>query len=797
MNKLYLRRKKNNKGSTLIIVIVVLAMIAVLATTTLSAALLNYRMKIVGSQSKKSFYTAEEAVDQVYACLGVLSMENLKDAYDVSMANITRQDGSGVNYIVSNEKCNSELRVKFAKDTLKDLFNNDTWAPSYTTNTVKLSEDTPSIKDTVKKLMNSYIEDYTASNTIISVKSVGNCRLVESLSTKYDKLYNYTIEIDDVAIEYKNEQGFFSNVTVDTQLALPDMMIDFTDVSDSSLLTFADYAIIGCGGVDVNDSVSFKLSQAKLYAGTTGIKLNKFAKFSAVDATVNTPGDITLDGVGSSLTNGTELTVNTTSKLWCHNLTTTSTSMFSTMNLSGSVFIEDDLDVDGNSNIVNINGNYVGFSYEGGSLSGHANSSAMMLNGQNCSLNMNGMTSLLLGGRSYVSIAGGYGTGESVSLKANQEVYLVPDTFIRSIADASVYYSNPTPVSKAAVVNIPDSFFAKKYLDATTPYVAKDEGGYRYYYLNFKSNKDATNYINEIINYNASSGTDEYIESYRRLLFTDLVSLQQSSLLTTKSDSVIYSNGSLVSAALNTDKNGISSVGASTGSGMTADGFVSTSQELKLRYMLLNRALYEPDYFTDGSSLTGNKLINTDLVKHNPSQTVYVINGNNVDISGFTDNVFSNFIDVASLDNYTAENSGFKVYCSKASTAVSLSGLDMNEGIIITRGDVNVDRDFKGLIFADGKVTITGSATVSSYGDFNAMLNKLTDEQRTQVQKFFKAWSSTSSKKDESALEYNIGGITYKHIIDFYNWRKSAPTIIDGEKESTSEPETGVFEIGL
>ena len=114
-----LRRKKNNNGSTFEIVLVSVSLIAILAILAITAALMNLNMKVMDKNAKKSFYTAEEAVDELYAGLGKLSMESLETSYMKQMDTIT--DGS------DNKKCNEQLRIDFTTNVLKELFPKFTW----------------------------------------------------------------------------------------------------------------------------------------------------------------------------------------------------------------------------------------------------------------------------------------------------------------------------------------------------------------------------------------------------------------------------------------------------------------------------------------------------------------------------------------------------------------------------------------------------------------------------------------------------------------------------------------------
>ena len=67
LRKLFRKLHKDNKGATLIMAIVAVGFVGVLAGVILSAAGTTYRLKIMDENSKKSFYSAESVVEEVYA----------------------------------------------------------------------------------------------------------------------------------------------------------------------------------------------------------------------------------------------------------------------------------------------------------------------------------------------------------------------------------------------------------------------------------------------------------------------------------------------------------------------------------------------------------------------------------------------------------------------------------------------------------------------------------------------------------------------------------------------------------
>lgn len=811
-------RKRNNDGSTLIIVLVVVALIAILGTTTIASAMLNYKMKTVDREAKKSFYTAEEAVDQVYAGLGKLCMENLNLVYTKQMTTITRQevqDGVNISYQVSNEQCNKELRVDFADRMMKALFQTYTWDRSNTNVLIPDTVDTAIGVKTVKDILNSYIEDTTK----LYIKSVGKQYLNVS-SSVYPGMFNYVIQIKDCAVEYKNADGYFANVTVDINLGMPDIKVTFIDDADSQLTTFEDFAIIGNIGININSAQSLTVNDTKIFAGKAGgLAIGDTATLNTSGATIVTPGAVTVgadiggDPNAQATIRNAKFYLSLDSRLWCMDLVTPANSQLGTIQVAGSAFVRDDLDVDGKNNLAQVSGNYVGFSYEGNAAgtAGHTNSSAMIVNGDNCRLDMQTVTSLILGGRSYIDISGqaSYMTGESVSLRANQEIYLIPDAFLRKKSDGTKYYSNPVAVSHNSDVNveIPDSFFAKSYLTAAQVRTV-DVAGFRYYYFDIR--KDKTNdYVNAIVNYSpVVNGVDVYRDNLKKLLMADITELQQQSLLKNAAGASIYANGSLIHANLDVSGkiDSISAQTTGTNFGLGEDSFVSTSKDLTTRFDLVTKMLYESAFFADGTNPNGQEALTAktrNLYLTWPN--TIVVKGKKVSTQGKTDDVFANFINKEYLEEKTAlapyvpaeqtDTSPFKVYITSKkhnSGTLVVDGtaagghVNISDGLIITSGNVVVRQNFNGLIIADGTVSIDSSVTVTNtYKDINAMLSKLSEKDREEVQKFFNAWQG-SSEEVKNPLDYNISGITYRNIVEFDNWRKSAPQIV-GESASAAE----------
>ncbi len=87
-------QKKNNKGSSIVMVLVVMALLMILVAIVLSLALMNYRMKTTNRQSVYNFYSAETALDEIRAGLTKEVSAAAADAYNTTMAEFASLDES-------------------------------------------------------------------------------------------------------------------------------------------------------------------------------------------------------------------------------------------------------------------------------------------------------------------------------------------------------------------------------------------------------------------------------------------------------------------------------------------------------------------------------------------------------------------------------------------------------------------------------------------------------------------------------------------------------------------------------
>lgn len=783
---------KQNKGSTLIVVLAIVSFVSILAVVVSQAALVNYKMKVVDKQSQKVFYNSEDAVDEIYVALGMISMNCFDEAYNTELESLVRpfEDGSMSDYMYtpSNLTMNQEIRTEYIYNVLKELGiydesitkeDSDKMLNSINSETKDLSQnknDSVSINFTGK--LNTFLEnkiDENENGEVFNVQSVDKMTLKKYKSqagTDVKTIYTYSLVFNDCIIKYKNDRGFYSYITFDGEVAMPDAVINFTVDTKPGLDGFTNYALVGNTGIIVGENKTLNLN-GNAFAGkgaNIGLTLYSGSALNVNGYNVISGGDICV--TDATLTAGN-------SELWCENIVTeNAVGTAPVINITGTkVYVHDDMQLNGDNSTVNISDSeYYGYSHQINSEANHLKSSAIIVNGSHARLSLNAMSTLVLGGRAYIEYDNEgsqfYATGESISLKGSQEMYMVP-SYLMSL-------SNPAVKDADVEVDITENnFFGYTYLDETEPYTTKVVGDMRYYYLNFRDYESAAHYVETVMNteaYNAvldligAGKTDdqkvslrkEYDKSrnYVRLLLNSNLS-ELMSTTAVENNVLSYINGQIVSVNIGQDANGENVMNFSSlgGTELADDDFYN-------------------DCYMDYSSLI------TILKKYDGI----------TNLKNYTKNVFANMISMEYFGNltggepYVSEEDGLEgVLCcainnnNKAITIKEVPGETRkvirddkgniivntgvsNQGLIVTSGNINVESDFRGTIISGGRITVSENVTV--VGD-NTLVNSIlaADE---KMRKLFSSESITAS--DE------LKDITYKDFVEFTNWRKYEET---------------------
>lgn len=799
MGKVLFKGKKNNSGSTIVIVLLMTSFVLILSTLITTTTMINLRMKMASSQSTKSFYTAEEAVDEVRAALGVISVECFNTAYEEELTKLYSTNSTGTT--INNKEANQQMRQKYTKDLLNKMqlfegvpssdakiaFYLGQPAGSFTIanwNADDTKVDEKKIYTSFVDTLNNYIED----NTKLSVEKVTKITFdVSGVSP----LYSYAIGFYDCVVKYLDNSGNYSYITFNGAVGMPDIEIDFKNDDKVGTLCFADYSLVGNGGIILPKNASATIS-GSAYAGTgasakgTALTINEGASLTMGGGYFVCGGNIEAD-------NNSGLSVNNTS-LWAKNI---NVSDGVTINSNAASFnLQDDLTVDGENSEVNINGSFFGFGYEEGNLAKQRPnySSAIIVNGLNSHITFGTLGQLYVAGRAYIKFSDdrAYATGESSAVNINQEIYMIPAKLLTNGS------KNPSALNDSAASGVKftcdineNNFFAydlladEKYesrnayfdtdgnlvdestleTDSTTHLITDANiraNSKTYYYFKFKDDYARNKYANLILDDTEfesyiSGKSDDYKENARKL---------RKQIIAAKDSFKGLTNSSITGVSINTP-GAFSQITSSSGSTLSAAELKikAASTDRALRYDVLNKILANPLKSDEESGwYTSRADLQNDLSSRNPTKY------SSINLSNYTlGDVFGNIINEEGIEELLRSGAGptysyprftdgshyavYKLNSADPTETLKISTVGFASGLVVCTGNVDVDVDFSGVILAKGKVTVESGCKVSD-GYTEASF-------KTAME----GWMNSANEADGTLRNgYDIG-----HIFRFYN----------------------------
>ncbi len=827
--KTKIRKAHNNSGSTMVIVLIMLSFVMILATVVTSSTIMNLKMKVADKQSTRTFYTSEDAVNEVYVAMGQVSAECFNKAYQDEISSVVENTAAG-NMTVDNITCNANLRLNYAHRILNKLgFIKDSDFESvkhtYSDYVSKKQEGTfVRNGNTTEGLgvvtaLNQCIEDThkdASGNPALSIESVDNVQVVSKKSAASDKVFYYTVNINNCVVKYLTEAGYYSYITFDISMGIPDELVNITDSKKLNLDSFVKYALVGNKGISVASSAGFVLNGNAFAGYKNGFKVNAGGTADISSGNMlATSGNLVVE-------NGT-FTAGSNSRIWCENLKTEDAAGAAGSNISingdSDTYVKDDLELNGNNSNVSISGNYYGYGYVSVNGTERLNpSSAIIINSRNSNLDFTNLKSLLVAGRAYVdylslasngngvNVPDGYDTGESVSFIGDQEIYLVPASLM----------GGSNPVLKDAAVsmedqinaNLKNKFFGSEYLEADesgnlfvkkTINIAGDPVR-DFYYLRFKNEDNAAAYVKAIVDddsfkavYN-NAADDDMKNTYKtqRESMKSQMTLNADSMksVLTVGNGDIHTKTTMLSASSSSGKINLSYV-ASTGGESNSYNFKRDYDNLASRFNVLCKTLYEitdSGYMTD--ALVGQMYPNLSSY----SEDVYV---NMISDSGFkaytegklgpVNNKLTGGYDKYVLCAFDNGNTGADPLIISNDDVtlthrsdISYSFRDYNGGIVVASGDVIVRKDFQGTIIAGGTITIENNVTVTGISDVADIIK--TDPKYAEI---FKVWNPLEDSNNSGFLD--VQNMTYKDMIKVANWRKRDDS---SETAASAEPAT-------
>ena len=788
-------QKRRNRGSSIVIVIIAMAMIGILATTLLWMSYINYKIKVNDIRNKNSFYSAEMVMEQIVAGLQKEASDSVAVAYQEVLSNWDELQSESNRY--------SSFASTYLDTLVKHLRDTDKGDGYYKRDILKGYVDT-----TVWDHVNQTAWDNGTDDTDETKKKPPVMELVNGNS----------LILRNVFVSYMDEDRL-SIVNTDLRLDVPEIV--FTQ--SGSIDELYNYILIGNQGISLKESSGQVTGDGSIYAGTDdkgkgGIVINPASSLAINNGRyVISKGEIDVIGPGAGLI--VRDVKETGSSVYAKNLDLQS----GTISFDSKTYIANDLTLSGNGSKATLTKEYYGYGIStesgiGDSKTDQENSSAIIINGQNSTVNMSGVNTLMLAGRAYIgtnttkkeldqnaeAVANGDAAkrnekavlmGESITVKGGQIAYLVPTECLGVYNGETLIGQNPVTQDVATKIQTYKNDYGENFKEVdftravsrlgglslssfgvtdmdhirkvSTQYVGggTESKSLTYYYLVM----DAENAARYYQTYYRNGSNKETIDQYFKKYATGGIVLGD---YTSEQNSYTILGNALVSDVLSQSGVSLLASTATTSNTMTTEEVYQKSGEIANVYKGLTTNLSEDGASASSFQNVFDSVIKKDIVTKNADgsetretiQEYLIHNGTGSTMEFTTDDGLKGIITAGS---YTL---------SSATSGAS------NIRLIVSLGDITIDRNFTGLAIAKGTITINGAVSNGAASlkrnkmDLYKVLNATTGAEgdtMTPMGFFVNGETSLSEGAQESPTdEAGNLDIDYTEIVRYMNWEK-------------------------
>lgn len=380
------KKRKENKGAALIMVIVAIAFIGMLVAMILYMSYCNYLMKGNDRKAKDNFYTAEYALDIINAGLQHDISDCMSAAYVKTMQSAKGQ---------TNDEMTMDFKSYYLDELKKRILvtgTTDKW------NVTHLTDMWTNAGMTVASA--------PGDNGAYLTDESGLYPMTVASNGDYITLGQLHIVCNDA------NKGYISIINTDIRLKVPsiDFAQSATKMSVENFSIIANDALVNDNNND--DEVPSGITVSKgsdvvitgnVFGGYDGVEVGNQKKteftISAADEAQATPPTFNLITESLNVTNA----LNGSAGLYVDDSFVTYVNDINLetarLSLAGTAYVGDDMDISGRGCIVNLSGIYRGY---GNSLGRAQGSSSILINGANTTLNFAGLDELTLSGHAYV-----------------------------------------------------------------------------------------------------------------------------------------------------------------------------------------------------------------------------------------------------------------------------------------------------------------------------------------------------------------------------------------------------------
>ena len=786
-------RKRRNSGSSIVIVIIAMAMIGILATTLLWMSYVNYKIKVNDIRNKNSFYSAETVMEQIVAGLQKETSDSVAVAYQEVLSNWETLENETNRY--------STFASMYLDTLVKHLRDSEKGDGYYSRDILEGYVDTTIWKNVNQTAWNNGTDEADAAKAPVMELVNGSSLILRNVFVSY------------------TEGDRLSIVSTDLCLDVPEIV--FTQ--SGSIDDLYDYLLIGNRGISLTKGSGQVTGDGSIYAGideTTakgGIVINPASSLAINNGRyVISKGEIDVVGPGAGFI--VRDARETGSSVYAKSLDLQS----GMISLDSKTYIANDLTLSGNGSKATLTKEYYGYGTSmatglEGSPTEQENSSAIIINGQNSTVDMSGVNTLMLAGRAYIGTnttkkeldqntaaavedAGKKNEkavlmGESITVKGGQIAYLVPTECLGVYNGETLIGQNPLTQDQAVKMQAYKDQYGKEFreVDFTRPvsrlggeslasfgvadmdHIRKVSTQYvgggteskslTYYYLVMDADYAAKYYQAYYKQDNNKETIDNYFKKYATggILLGDYTSEQNSYTIL---------GNALVSDVLS--QSGVSLLASKENAtnAMTPAEAAQKSADIANVYKGLTTNLSE-----DGASASTFQNVFESVIKKEittkqedgsekkePIQEYLVDNGTGGTMEFTTEDGLKGII---TTGNYTLS---------------SATGGASNIRLIVSLGDIVIDRNFTGLAIAKGTITIDGATHNGAASlkrnkmELYKVLNATTGVEGDTItpMAFFVNGETSLADGVQEASTDDAGNlnIDYTEIVRYMNWEK-------------------------
>jgi len=700
------RLKCDNRGSGIITVLVAVFFILVLGSILLFSAYTGYMIKVSERKSGETFYSAETAMDEVRSGLQQAVSESVSKAYScilVKYSSLVQAYNADNTLAASlNDYIEEQFQAEYRKELLAWQYDSGNLFDS-THNTYDVTVLEKFISHPSFVNLSSGNEATPAVGTIVLDTSTGD------------------LTLKTVTVNF-TRTGYETNISTDIVIHTPPFSY-----------TPAEYSLTNLNRLTLvaNNSLTHSADGS---AAITGDAYAGNVNFDTYGLGLTYSGGIFTCAGDFGVSNQAAFTMNNAT-LWAGGINVGDNAI---LNLSGTVNVSDDLTLSGaNAQVVlgsaGTNDQYNGFGYLAGTGDSPSDSSSIIINGRDNSLDMSNLDVLTLAGNSFIQAIGNtavtnYAMGQSVATRSDQLAYLVPGSCLPDEYPSNPCY-NETAVSDSTAQEILNNI-----------HTLSNSTGYGYY-----ANVDGVSILYTSISSIGQNALTYFFMTFNTVehanAFFSGYFAQNSSEIT----SYLHSYLANYSAAQNVLSRG----------GTYAGTLGSGSIQLKTALTAAWENQVAP-YSASFLNLRKKLSVTATSQESDPSPYDFLVDSNAindlVNDGGFVNNV-------AEFKNDSGDVLG-KIVNGNFTISPTESAK-----VIICTGDVTVQGNYSGLIIAKGNIDI--GASVSSSTIASAALQAKNDSGSVLLD-FMNIGSGTGS------ASANTEGSTWNldDLVSYSNWKK-------------------------